>query len=70
MTSTENTKTESRLPSMIAWHVTDGRDKGFWTRIGAAWDHGDGEGLSVKLELFPLDGRVVLRPRKDSDKAE
>ncbi len=44
-----------------------GEDKRFWTRIGAAWDHGNGDGLTVKLDCVPLDGRVVLRAPKESD---
>jgi hypothetical protein len=32
--------------------------KSFWTRIGAAWDHDDGKGLSIQLDLVPVnDGR-------------
>jgi hypothetical protein len=35
-----------------------------WTRIGAVWDHDDGEGM--QLELVPVNGgRIVLRTPKD-----
>lgn len=64
MTNDENTNT-AKPPSMIAWHVTEGRNRKFWTRIGAAWDHGDGEGLSLKLDLLPVNGgKIVLRAPK------
>lgn len=58
----------SRGPTYIAYHVTgDGEDKSYWTRIGAAWAHKDGEGLNLQLDLVPLNGgRIVLRfPNED-----
>lgn len=61
--------TASKTPTHSAYQVRDreGR-KGFWTRIGAAWLHADGQGLTVQLDAVPLDGRVTLRvvaDRKD-----
>jgi hypothetical protein len=44
------------------YHVRDtGKDKAFWTRIGAAWPHADGHGFNVQVECVPLDGRLTLR---------
>ena len=69
--STSNRKTTSRAgvpPSLIAYHVVErGEDKRFWTRIGAAWKHKDGEGIDLQLDLVPTSGgRIVLRaPRED-----
>lgn len=55
-------KSGSKAPSYIAYQVRDrDGDKGFFTRIGAAWAHGDGNGFNIQLESVPLDGRVVLR---------
>lgn len=65
--------TESKAPAYIAFHVRDGEEKGkgFWTRIGAAWKHKDGEGLSLQLDLVPLDGgRIVLRTPKEDEATE
>jgi hypothetical protein len=47
--------------------VERGEDKRFWTRIGAAWEHKDGEGIDLQLDLVPTSGgRIVLRaPRED-----
>ena len=62
------TERENRGPAYIAYHVTgDDRDKSYWTRIGAAWLHKDGEGLNLQLDLVPLNGgRIVLRfPNED-----
>lgn len=58
--STNNTATKA--PSHIAYQVRDREGKkGFFTRIGAAWPHGDGQGFNIQLEAVPLDGRITLR---------
>jgi hypothetical protein len=62
---------ETKTPSLIAYAVTEkGEDKSFWTRIGAAWDHEDGKGLTLQLDLVPVNGgRIVLRtPSEDQEK--
>lgn len=59
---TSNTTTPSKTPTHIAYHVRDTKaGKGYWTRVGSAWPHADGKGLSVQLEVFPLNGRISLR---------
>lgn len=59
---------DTRAPAYIAYHVAErGEDKSFWTRIGAAWDHEDGKGLTLSLDLVPVDGgRIVLREPSDN----
>lgn len=52
---------EPKAPSFIAWHVAEKEDKGFWTRVGAAWDHKDGKGMTLQLDMMPMTGRIVLR---------
>ena len=63
-----NEKREPKAPAYIAYHVADrGEDKSFWTRIGAAWAHDDGKGLSLHLDLVPVNGgRIVLRVPVDN----
>lgn len=72
LTNNEN-QVEGRIPDFIAYHVPE-RVNTFWTRIGAAWKHKDGKGLTLDLELVPLDtGRIVLRdyePKEETDKEE
>jgi hypothetical protein len=52
----------SKTPSHVAYQVRDREGKSsFWTRIGSAWEHADGQGFNVLLEAVPLDGRVTLR---------
>jgi len=68
-----NQKREAKAPAYIAYHVADrGEDKSFWTRIGAAWAHEDGKGLSLSLDLVPIDsGRIVLRvPNEPADEGK
>ena len=56
------TSTPSKAPTHIAYHVREGKDgKGFFTRIGAAWQHRDGKGFNIQVEVFPLDGLITLR---------
>jgi hypothetical protein len=42
-------------------------DKAFWTKIGAAWQHKDGDGFNVTLMAMPLDGRIVIRASKEPE---
>ena len=60
--STANKAPAKQPPGLIAWYVTKRGEKSFWTRIGAAWDHEDGKGISLQLDLMPIgEGRIVLR---------
>jgi hypothetical protein len=60
---------ETTPPAFIAWHVAERGEKSFWSRIGAAWKHEDGEGLTLQLDLLPVTGgRVVLRTPKEEEK--
>ena len=67
MTDTNNSPSASKKPTHTAYQVRDRGDgqKGFWTRIGSAWAHGDGRGFNIQLECLPLDGRVRLRDVTD-----
>lgn len=71
-TQTHNAE-EKKAPALIAYHVPD-REKAPWTRIGAAWDHKDGEGYSLQLDLVPMaGGRIVLRtfdPKQAGEQAQ
>ena len=62
MTDSTSNQPTSKTPSHIAYHVRNREGgEGFWTRIGAAWPHADGNGLNIQLETYPLDGRITLR---------
>jgi hypothetical protein len=55
--------TEPKTPAFQAGHVTDKGDDSFWTKVGAAWPHRDGKGLSLILSVIPMNGQIVLRRR-------
>jgi hypothetical protein len=59
--------TTNTHPSHHVFVVEGEGDKAFWTKIGAAWNHKDGEGLNVTLTALPLDGRIVIRTAKAAD---
>jgi hypothetical protein len=62
----------SNKPTLYAYAVMDrGRkQKAIWTRIGAAWPHEKGNGFTIELEAYPVDGRIVLTEPKPDDKGE
>jgi hypothetical protein len=43
----------------------EGQDD-YWLNVGAAFSHQDGNGLNIILQAMPLNGKIVLRPPKDS----
>lgn len=48
-------------PVLIAYTVKRLADgKSAWTKIGAAFPHQSGNGLTVTLDAAPFDGRIVL----------
>ena len=61
MSTTETQTTAPKSPTHIAYQVREGKDKGFWTRIGAAWQHKDGKGFNIQLDCMPFDGSISLR---------
>lgn len=55
-------QTASKSPTHVAYHVRNREGgEGFWTRIGSAWQHADGNGFNVQIETVPLDGRITFR---------
>ena len=48
-------------PVLIAYTVKDRPgEKSIWRRIGVAFPHDNGAGLTVLLDALPRDGRIVL----------
>ena len=65
---TTATQTSPSAPAFIAYAVRGEGDSAFWHRIGSAWAHKDGNGLSINLAAMPVGGRIVLRAQRDLDK--
>lgn len=60
-------KTASNRPSHTVYMVDDEGRKPFWTKIGAAWAHEDGEGYNLQLAALPISGRLVIRKAKPKE---
>jgi len=52
---------EPKTPAFQGWHVANKGDNSFWTKVGAAWPHRDGKGISLQLSVIRMNGQVVLR---------
>lgn len=62
MTTSDKPASPSKKPTHLAYHIRENaKQEEFWTRIGCAWPHSDGQGFNVELETVPLNGRVTLR---------
>lgn len=61
---------EANAPAFIAWHVANRGERAFWTKVGAAWFHRDRKGVSLQLEVVPINGRIVLRTPLDDETKE
>ncbi|MGE0626720.1 MAG: hypothetical protein AB7O43_02775 [Hyphomicrobiaceae bacterium] len=56
-------------PVLIAYAVrrAGNTNKPVWTRVGCAYPHETGAGLTVVLDAMPADGRIVLLERGEDD---
>ncbi len=67
----DNGPAASRRPTHVAYWVRERDDKkGQWHPVGVAWSHADGKGLTLRLDLQPLDGRITLRAVEDRKEDE
>jgi hypothetical protein len=57
-----------KTPSHVVYVVEGEGENAFWTKIGAAWQHEDGDGLNLVLSAIPLSGRLVVRKPKPVEK--
>ena len=54
-----------------AVYVVEGEgESAYWTKIGSAWAHEDGNGFNVSLVALPLTGRIVIRKPKSQAQEE
>lgn len=69
-TTTGNARKPKPDPAFIAYSVSDrGRGRKFWHRLGGVYPHKNGDGLTVFMDVIPVDfdGRIVLLPPKPED---
>lgn len=59
--------TQTKKPTHRAYVTKEGQDKTFWNRIGSAWEHKDGRGFYIKLDMIPVGGEIVIREIKSDE---
>ena len=61
----------SKDPVLIAYGIRQAAKakRNIWNRIGEAYAHEEGAGLTLVLNALPRDGRVILLERDDADDA-
>ncbi len=68
--NSKSTTPETRAPDFIAWHVVERGEKTFWSKAGASWLHKDGKGMTLQLEVMPINGRIILRQPAENRQEE
>jgi hypothetical protein len=61
MTKTSQPDAPATAPRFDAFHIQEGDEKSYWTKIGAAWPNADGKGYNIVLNCLPIDGKITLR---------
>ena len=63
---TNQTETTSKSPTHTVYYLKakDGMDKTDWVKVGAAWEHGDKDGLNLSLNILSQNVPVVVRKIK------
>lgn len=65
-----NPQPQSRRPSHAVYLVEGEGESAFWTKLGAAWPHQNGEGFNIQLSAIPLSGRLVILKAKPQEQRE
>jgi len=70
----ENQTQTTNLPTHEAFIVenykSEGKEKSFWTKIGSAWQHQDGNGFNLQLKAYPIDGKITIRKRGERNTSD
>lgn len=68
MAKTETTAAPAKnIPSHGVYVVEGEGENAFWVKVGCAWSHADGEGYNVTLTALPVNGRLVIRTRRERE---
>jgi hypothetical protein len=54
------------FPSHGDYTVDEEGDRGYWTKVGAAGPHQDGEGFNITFLALPISVRLAIRTRRRS----
>lgn len=64
-------KTNTNLPTHYVYVVNGDGDDANWTRIAAAWEHKNRDGMNFTIPPgIMISGRLVIRAAKSTDSAE
>ena len=63
-------RNEDKRPTYAVYVVDDNGDSSYWTKVGAAWAHENGEGFNITLTALPHNGRLVVRKPKSNGERE
>ena len=55
-----NAKRNAKAPTHAIYMVNGQGDKAFWTKIGCAWPHSDGDGQNLHFDAFPIAGASIV----------
>lgn len=64
MTIQNETSSKQPTHTVYSVKVKDGSDKTDWIKVGAAWEHGDHQGLNLVLNILGQDVMVTVRKNK------
>jgi len=56
----------SKKPDYKVFVSREGKDKTYYTEVGAAWNVASG-GISINLHALPTDGKLVLFPPREEN---
>lgn len=61
------TQPPGRKPDYMAYGIQEGNNgKTYANKVGAAWQHKDGEGVQIKLDSVPVNGEISLRTLREN----
>ena len=59
---------DTKQPTHKAFTVIKREGKeDYWVDIGVVFPHKDGRGFNIRLQAFPLDGKIVCREITESE---
>lgn len=64
MTTPTETITKSPTHTVYYLKAKDDTDKPDWIKVGAAWEHGDKDGLNLSLTILGQQVAVTIRKNK------
>jgi len=62
---TTTAQTVATKPTHRLYIVTGDGKNASWKEVAAAWQHRDGKGFNIVLDVLPIAGKLVMREAKD-----